>query len=152
MNLPRILPLASVSLIALSTGLHAQDAGGVFTLDPINIVRDGEDNIEATGGTVLTAEDMEKLQPADVSELFARESSVTVSGGAGPTKKIHVLGMEQSNLAVSVDGVPQTATSWHHTGSNVIDPVFLKRVEVEAGAAFRPVSPDMAAIKGLTGS
>lgn len=135
MNLPRILPLASVSLIALSTGLHAQDAGGVFTLDPINIVRDGEDNIEATGGTVLTAEDMEKLQPADVSELFARESSVTVSGGAGPTKKIHVLGMEQSNLAVSVDGVPQTATSWHHTGSNVIDPVFLKRVEVEAGAA-----------------
>lgn len=43
--------------------------------------------------------------------------------------------MEQSALAVSVDGVPQVATSWHHTGSNVIDPAFLKRVEVEAGAA-----------------
>mgnify|MGYP002714490463 FL=1 len=36
---------------------------------------------------------------------------------------------------VSVDGVPQGPTSWHHTGSNVIDPAFLKSVEVEAGAA-----------------
>lgn len=107
----------------------------MFGLEPITIIRAGEDNIEATGGTVLTQDDLVKLQPADVSVLFARESTVSVTGGASPGKKIHVLGMEQSNLAVSVDGVPQTATSWHHTGSNVIDPAFLKRVEVEAGAA-----------------
>jgi hemoglobin/transferrin/lactoferrin receptor protein len=124
-----------VSLLALTTALHAQDMDAAFVLDPINIIRAGEDNIEATGGTVLTQDDLEKLQPADVSELFARESTVSVTGGASPAKKIHVLGMEQSNLAVSVDGVPQTSTSWHHTGSNVIDPAFLKRVEVEAGAA-----------------
>lgn len=72
------------------------------------------------------------MQPADVSELFARDSAITVSGGAGPAKRIHVFGLEQSNLAVTVDGVPQGPTSWHHTGSNVIDPAFLKSVEVEA--------------------
>ncbi|WP_050526432.1 TonB-dependent receptor domain-containing protein [Pseudorhodobacter aquimaris] len=135
MQYTKTLSWTGVSLLALSSAIHAQEAGGAFVLDPINIIREGEDNIEATGGTVLTQDDLEALQPADVSELFARESTVTVSGGASPGKKIHVLGMEQSNLAVSVDGVPQTATSWHHTGSNVIDPVFLKRVEVEAGAA-----------------
>ncbi len=133
MKLHRILPLAGVSLLALNVAALAQDKPVV--LDLVTIISEGRDNIEATGGTVLTEEDLETLKPADVSELFSRVSTVTVSGGGGPSKRIHVLGMEQSALAVSVDGVPQVATSWHHTGSNVIDPAFLKRVEVEAGAA-----------------
>ncbi|WP_412051728.1 TonB-dependent receptor domain-containing protein [Hoeflea sp. Naph1] len=120
----------------MAPDVAAQDlAVETTSLEQITVVSDGKENIEATGGAVLTTEDLDNLQPADVSELFSRESSVTVSGGGGPSKRIHVFGMEQSNLAVSVDGVPQTATSWHHTGSNVIDPAFLKRVEVEAGAA-----------------
>ena len=137
MRFPPLIPLAGTSLLALTAALHAQEtvSADAFALDPITIIRDGEDNIEAMGGTVLTLGEIEALAPADISELFARNSSVSVSGGGGPAKKIHILGMEQSNLAVSVDGVPQAATSWHHTGSNVIDPAFLKRVEVEAGAA-----------------
>ncbi|WP_411034134.1 TonB-dependent receptor domain-containing protein [Shinella sp. BYT-45] len=132
MTFTRILPLAGVSLLATAAALQAQE---VTTLDTITILNKGRENAEATGGTVITQEELEKLKPADVSQLFSRDSSVTVSGGGGPSKRIHVLGMEQSHLAVTVDGVPQTATSWHHTGSNVIDPAFLKRVEVEAGAA-----------------
>jgi hemoglobin/transferrin/lactoferrin receptor protein len=137
MKIRRILPFAGVSLLAITAAVHAQEASEESTtvLQTITIISGGSDNSEATGGTVVSQEDLAKLQPADVSELFSRESSITVSGGGGPSKRIHVLGMEQSNLAVTVDGVPQTATSWHHTGSNVIDPVFLKRVEVEAGAA-----------------
>ncbi|VDC33466.1 TonB-dependent receptor domain-containing protein [Pseudogemmobacter humi] len=132
----RLLPLAGVSLLALATALHAQVRDDEpVDLGTIYIVTDGKDNIEATGGTVITAEDLERLQPADTSELFARESSVTVSGGGGPAKKVSVFGIEQSLLSVTVDGVPQGSTSWHHTGSNVIDPAFLKAVEVEAGAA-----------------
>jgi len=111
-------------LLTLGTALHAQEANDKNTtvLDTITIIGEGDDNVEATGGTVVTQEDLEKLRPTDVSELFSRDSSVTVSGGGGPSKRIHVLGMEQSNLAVTVDGVPQTATSWHHTGSSMIDP------------------------------
>lgn len=136
MTFTRILPLTGVSLLALSSALQAQENSPTTTvLDTITVISDGKENIEATGGTVVTQEDLEILQPSNVSELFTRESSISVSGGGGPSKRIHVLGMEQSHLAVSVDGVPQTATSWHHTGSNVVDPVFLKRVEVEAGAA-----------------
>src|SRR5690606_19090886 len=118
--------------------LHAQERpeedSTTTTLETI-VVKGGGENAKATGGTVITREDLEALNPADVSTLFSRESSITVSGGGGPSKRIHVFGMEQANLAVTVDGVPQPATSWHHTGSTVIDPVFLKRVEVEAGAA-----------------
>lgn len=138
MLIHRLLPLAGVSTLALLQGAaFAQEAatGAPIILAPITLVADGEENIEATGGVVVTREDIEALQPADPSELFARESAVTVSGGAGPSKRIHVFGMEQSNLAVTVDGVPQFGNSWHHTGSNVIDPAFLKSVEIEAGAA-----------------
>jgi hemoglobin/transferrin/lactoferrin receptor protein len=138
MKFHHIIPLAGVSTLALATALAAQEAAqpaGTITLDPITLVADGKENVEATGGVAVSQEDIEALQPADVSELFARDSAITVSGGAGPAKRIHVFGLEQSNLAVSVDGVPQGPTSWHHTGSNVIDPAFLKSVEVEAGAA-----------------
>lgn len=137
MKLRRIIPLAGVSSLALATALYAQDNQNAETvvLNPITLVADGQENVEATGGVSVTAEDIEAMQPADVSELFARDSAITVSGGAGPSKRIHVFGMEQSNLAVTVDGVPQGVTSWHHTGSNVVDPAFLKSVEVEAGAA-----------------
>ncbi len=138
MLIHRLLPLAGVSTLALvqSAALAQEPATGApIVLAPITLVADGEENIEATGGVVVTREDIEALQPTDPSELFARESAVTVSGGAGPSKRIHVFGMEQSNLAVTVDGVPQFGNSWHHTGSNVIDPAFLKSVEIEAGAA-----------------
>ncbi|QFQ87726.1 TonB-dependent receptor [Paracoccus kondratievae] len=139
MKLRRIIPLAGVSSLALASALYAQDNQNPQTdtvvLSPITLVADGQENVEATGGVVVSSEDIEAMQPADVSELFARDSAVTVSGGAGPSKRIHVFGLEQSNLAVTVDGVPQGPTSWHHTGSNVVDPAFLKSVEVEAGAA-----------------
>lgn len=126
--------LLGASCLALASGLGAQEADPVL-LDTVTLISKGHENIEATGGAVVSQEDIQALQPADVSELFARESAVTVSGGAGPSKRIHIFGMEQSNLAVTVDGVPQGRTGWHHTGSNVIDPAFLKSVEVEAGAA-----------------
>ncbi|QRZ13249.1 TonB-dependent receptor [Paracoccus methylovorus] len=130
-----IIALAGVSSLALTTALYAQDNQNTVVLDPITLVSSGQENVEATGGVSVTPEDIQAIQPADVSELFSRNSAITVSGGAGPSKRIHVFGMEQSNLAVTVDGVPQGVTSWHHTGSNVIDPAFLRSVEVEAGAA-----------------
>lgn len=136
MLMKKLLPWAGVSALALCGAAMGQGVpAGTVTLDPITLIAGGAENIEATGGAVVTTEDLEAQQPADTSELFARESAVTVSGGAGPSKRIHVFGIEQSHLAVSVDGVPQGPTSWHHTGSNVIDPAFLRAVEVEAGAA-----------------
>ncbi|MCT4333278.1 TonB-dependent receptor [Paracoccus sp. YLB-12] len=151
MKLRRVFPLAGVSILALATASAAQDATisqtpGTIVLSPITLVADGQESVEATGGVVVTKQDIEALHPADVSELFARDSAVTVAAGSGQSKRIHVFGLEQSNLAVSVDGVPQFKDGWHHSGSNVIDPAFLKRVEVNAGAA--PADAGFAAAAG----
>ena len=139
--------LTGVSLTAMASALHAQESGNApIVLDPITLVADGQESVEATGGVVITQEDIRTLQPANVSDLFQRDSAVMVSAGSGQSKRIHVLGLEQSNLAVSVDGVPQFKDSWHHSGSNVIDPAFLRRVEVNAGAA--PADAGFAAAAG----
>lgn len=132
----RLLPCTGISLLALTAALQAQQVvNEPVQLSMIHLIAEGADNVEATGGTEITAEDLARIQPANISDLFSRESTVTVSGGGGAAKKVSVLGVEQSLLAVTVDGVPQGATSWHHTGSNVVDPAFLKAVKVEAGAA-----------------
>lgn len=136
----RVFPLAGVSLIALSSAALAQDAAisqnpGTIVLDPITLVADGQENIEATGGVVVSQSDLEAIAPTDISDVFSRDSAVSVSAGGGPSKRVHVFGIEQSNLAVSVDGVPQFGDNWHHSGSNVIDPALLKRVTVDAGTA-----------------
>ena len=151
MKLRRVFPLAGVSILALATASAAQDATisqtpGTIVLSPITLVADGQESVEATGGVVVTKQDIEALHPADVSELFARDSAVTVAAGSGQAKRIQGFGLEQSNLAVSVDGVPQFKDGWHHSGSNVIDPAFLKRVEVNAGAA--PADAGFAAAAG----
>ncbi|WP_417279148.1 TonB-dependent receptor plug domain-containing protein [Celeribacter sp.] len=134
MKMSRVVALCGVSHVAFASAGVAQE---IHVLDTIvvSLVEEGQENIEATGGAVISEEDIQALSPKNVSELFARESAVTVAGGAGPARRIHVFGMEQSNLAVTIDGTPQAATSWHHTGSSVFDPAFLKSVEVEAGAA-----------------
>lgn len=130
----RRLLLTGCSFLALASTGWAQE---VTELDPIHVslVDDGQENIESTGGMVIDQADIQALDPQNMSDLFSRESAVTVSGGAGPSKRIHVFGIEQSQLAVTVDGMPEVGSSWHHTGSTVIDPAFLKAVEVEAGAA-----------------
>lgn len=133
----RTLALSGVSALALSSAAFAQEAEsplGTF-LGTISLIFDGQENIEATGGAVVSQEDIEALAPTNLSELFGRESAVTVSAGGGAAKRVSVFGIEQSLLAVTVDGVAQVATSWHHTGSHAVDPSFLKSVEVEAGAA-----------------
>ena len=95
MRLRAFALLGGVSAIALSSAAVAQESRsplGTF-LGTITLILSGQENIEATGGAVVAAEDIEALQPADVSELFARESEVTGSGGTEPSKRIHIIGM-----------------------------------------------------------
>ena len=123
--------LCAAMALALSTPLWAQERH----LEQVTVIANGEEQVEATGGAVVTREDLERLQPRDTAGIFQRESGVSVSGGAQVAQRVYVLGFEQSMLAVTIDGARQPGTAWHHAGNILVDPSFLKRVEVEAGAA-----------------
>lgn len=128
--------LCAAMALGLSTPVWAQQTEQAgHELEQVTVISNGEEQIEATGGVVVTREDLERLQPRDTAGIFQRESGVSVSGGAQVAQRVYVLGFEQSMLAVTVDGARQPGTTWHHAGNILVDPSFLKRVEVEAGAA-----------------
>jgi hemoglobin/transferrin/lactoferrin receptor protein len=120
---------------AAALAADSADKQAAVHLEQVTVIADGEEQIEATGGMVVTREDLERIQPKDTAGIFQRESSVSVSGGTQAAQRVYVLGFEQSMLAVTVDGARQPGTAWHHAGNILVDPSFLKRVEVEAGAA-----------------
>lgn len=130
----RLRSIAAAALITCTTAAWAQPASE-HQLQAVTVIDNGEEQIEATGGTVVSQEDLQRLQPQNINQIFQRESGVTVSGGSQVAQRVHVLGFEQSQLNVTVDGARQPGTVWHHAGNLSIDPSFLKRVEVEAGAA-----------------
>lgn len=57
------LALAGVSLLAMTSALQAQDTSisqnpGTIVLAPITLIADGKEQIEATGGVVVTPEEI----------------------------------------------------------------------------------------------
>jgi hemoglobin/transferrin/lactoferrin receptor protein len=124
--------LAGASLlgIALATAAPAQETTGLGT-----IVLTFGATADQKGGADIDARDLDAVAPTRLSDLFGRESAVQVGGGAPASQRVHVHGFEESKLAVTVDGARQPANYWHHNGTSLIDPAFLKSVAVSPGVA-----------------
>ena len=107
---------------------------------------------QGTAGTdviAVTPEEMDRKKPADLSEIFAGEPEVAVGGAIPSTQKIYVHGVDETNLAVTVDGSRQNNKVFHHNGTYLIDPALLKAVNVQAGVA--PADAGPAALGGSMG-
>ncbi|GFE51062.1 TonB-dependent receptor [Roseobacter cerasinus] len=137
----------SVSVIVISTGLGvsgalAQDADPI-ELDPISV--EAEDELEAEGPTgnafALDSEDLARRNPADLQDLFKGEPSVAVGSSLPVSQKLYVNGVEENNLAVTIDGSRQNNKIFHHNATTLIDPALLKAVRVEAGVAGADAGP-----------
>lgn len=83
---------------------------------------------------VVPAEELEKRQAIDLSDVFREQTEVTVGGASGYAQKIYVRGLEDTMLNVSIDGAVQSGSLFHHQGRVSIEPELLKQVEVSAGA------------------
>jgi hemoglobin/transferrin/lactoferrin receptor protein len=96
--------------------------------------------VEVTGNTItpelnsVDAEQIEKLQPTDLEDLFSQSPEITVGGGGDIAQKLYVRGLEDQLLNITIDGAQQSTRLFHHAGRISIEPELLKRVEVNAGA------------------
>ena len=126
--------MASAATFAATTAI-AQ----TIELDPIRV--EAEQAQEALGNTEVSQEEIEARNPSTVADVFAGESEITVSGGAAIAQKVLVHGIEESLLAVTIDGARQNKSAFHHTGNVLIDPALLKRVEVSSGIAPADAGP-----------
>lgn len=127
--------MASVSALAATTA-SAQDA---YDLDAIRVESDAAQ--DTLGNVEITTEEIEERNAANTDELFAGQSEILATGGSVIAQKVLVHGLEESNLAVTIDGARQNKGVFHHTGNVPLDPFLLKSVNVSSGLAPADAGP-----------
>lgn len=93
------------------------------------------------GTRIIDADTLARYNPSDVRGVFNGEPSVKVGGSTPMSQKVYVNGIEETNLAVTIDGSRQNNKVFHHNGTTLIDPLFLKAVSVNAGVAPADAGP-----------
>lgn len=126
--------------------LEKAAATGAMELGPVMV--EGRDGTAGRGGgwtevarTTVTSKDLERKNPSDIRGVFAGEPGIRVGGSVAMNEKVYVNGVEETNLAVSIDGSRQNNKVFHHNGTNLIDPSFLKVARVDAGVAPADAGP-----------
>ncbi len=89
----------------------------------------------------VSAADLERRRPRDLRDVFKGESAVSVGNSIPSSQKLYVHGVEETNLAVSIDGVRQNNKVFHHNGTTLIDPSLLKQALVDPGVAPADAGP-----------
>ena len=158
----RLTVAAALDRLLAGTGLgHRLDAGGGViseaapgggtaagntTLDPLMVqaARSADafaNAADRAGSLTVTREDLERRNPATLKDVFAGEATVSVGGGQPVAQKIYVQGIEETNLAVTIDGARQNNKVFHHNATTLIDPALLKAVRVDPGVAPADAGP-----------
>lgn len=86
-------------------------------------------------------EELERQDPQTLKEVFASDATVQVGGAVPASQKVYVNGIEETNLAVTVDGARQNQKLFHHSSTNLIDPGLLKAVRVDPGVTAADSGP-----------
>ncbi|MHA6192847.1 TonB-dependent receptor domain-containing protein [Pseudomonas wadenswilerensis] len=137
MNLPRLAPL----LLCLPTPLLAEplDRDAALKLPDVVISanRQVEDrNQSSAATTVFTRDDIERLQPGNVTDLLTRVPGVQVArtGGRGSLPGIFIRGTKAAQTLVLVDGQRIANTSSGDSALQYLDVEQIERVEVLRGS------------------
>ncbi|BBK43747.1 TonB-dependent receptor [Allostella vacuolata] len=96
---------------------------------------------DRSNSIAITAADLDRRNPTTLKGVFAGEATVSVGGAQPLSQKVYVQGVEETNLAVSIDGARQNNKVFHHSGTNLIDPALLKRARVDPGVAPADAGP-----------
>ena len=89
----------------------------------------------------VTAEEIQKIGAIDLDGIFAETPEVRVGGGSPAAQKIYVRGFEDKLLNITLDGATQPGYLSHHQSQLMVQPEFLKTVEVNAGAGAATEGP-----------
>ena len=89
----------------------------------------------------VTSADLARNNATDVNGVFTGQPGILVGSSIPMSQKVYVHGIEETNLAVTIDGSRQNNKVFHHNGTNLIDPGLLKAVRVDAGVAPADAGP-----------
>ncbi|OPH13848.1 TonB-dependent receptor (plasmid) [Azospirillum brasilense] len=118
----------------------AAAVGGPAVLAPVSVTANA--NIgDGSGRMTITREDLERKNPTDLRDVFSGEPTLRVGSSLPASQKVYVNGVEETNLAVTIDGSRQNNKVFHHNATTLIDPSLLKVVRVDAGVAPADAGP-----------
>lgn len=132
--------------VAVIHALAAGNSSSATMLAPV-LVQSGAPLDEHAGAAdransiTVGPEELERRNPSTLKQVFAGEASVSVGGSQMMSQKVYVQGVEETNLAVSIDGARQNNKVFHHNGTNLIDPELLKVARVDPGVAPADAGP-----------
>lgn len=150
-----MVPRAALNALLGGTGLSYElgDAGAVITnpgadqstaviLDPILVAGSGgPGRYDGPAVVALGSEELERLDPQDLQDVFKGTPGVQVGSSLPISQKVYVNGVEETNLAVTIDGSRQKNKLFHHNSTTLIDPDLLKAVQVNPGVAPADAGP-----------
>ncbi len=138
--------LAGVSIMTLPVltataqgGASKENSKNLIVLDVISV--DAKADV-LTGGIQVDEGDLDRISPQDIKDVFRQEPGATVSSPTPIGQKVYVNGIEDTKLAVDIDGARQVTKTFHHIGTAIIDPEMLKSVKVETGVAPADAGPE----------
>ena len=138
MKLSHPLPLSALSLALLPAGLAlaaGQDAALKLPETLISANRDVQQrDASSTASTVFTRADIERLQPASVSDLLRRVPGVQVTdNGAGSLASLYIRGTKSAQSLLLVDGMRIASASSGDSNLQFLNVDQIERVEVLRG-------------------
>jgi hemoglobin/transferrin/lactoferrin receptor protein len=113
---------------------------GSTLLETISVLGSGG-GLGSAGEVIITSEDLERRNPSNLADVFRGEPGIEVGSSISASQKVYVHGIEETNLAVTIDGSRLNNKVFHHSTTNLIDPALLKAVQVDAGVAPADAGP-----------
>ncbi|RWG51866.1 TonB-dependent receptor [Mesorhizobium sp.] len=137
------VPETEASTSATEENEDSQAPAGGTQLDTILVLDVGAGANATAGANLITIDQQEidRKKPQDLREVFSGEPQIAVGGAIPSTQKIYVNGVDENNLAVTVDGSRQNNKVFHHNGTYLLDPALLKAASVQAGVAPADAGP-----------
>jgi hemoglobin/transferrin/lactoferrin receptor protein len=131
------------SAIPASAGTPAASENSTV-LGKINVT--GQRRSARLNVVTIGADDLAARNPSDIAGVFRDQADISVGSSIPTSQKVFVNGLEETTLAVTIDGSRQNNRVFHHNATNLIDPSLLSRVTVDAGIA--PADAGPAALAG----
>ncbi|CCF22166.1 TonB-dependent receptor precursor (plasmid) [Pseudorhizobium banfieldiae] len=128
------------AVISDASSDQATLANGATALETI-VVQSSRAGQGDVGETVIGTEELDQINPRDLGDVFRQEPGIQVGSSLPMSQKVYVHGVEETNLAVTIDGSRQNNKVFHHNATNLIDPSLLKAVDVDAGIAPADAGP-----------
>ncbi|MEM7268162.1 MAG: TonB-dependent receptor [Pseudomonadota bacterium] len=136
--------LSGTGLIAMSAGPGsviisvAQNLSRTPVLLNTIVVQDtGEADLRVN----VSSDDLARAKPTDLQDVFVSEPTIEVSSPLPVSQKLYVNGVEETQLAVTIDGGRQNNKIFHHNATTLIDPSLLKAIAINPGVAPADVGP-----------